>query len=67
MSCWKQIYRQSPVSLNFYIFYSFFVNGPQAPYVNPECRKCNLGINLSPANKTLLTLTILFRYLVLTR
>ena len=65
MSYWKQalsslfwqIYRKSPVSLNFCIIsFFFFVNGPQALYINPGYLKCISGINLSPTNKNLFTL-----------
>ena len=37
----------------------FFVNGPQALYINPGCLKCTTGINLSPANKNLLTISVI--------
>ena len=33
----------------------FFINGPQALYVNPSCLKGISGINLSPANQKLFT------------
>ena len=35
------------------------VNGPQALYVKPGCFKCISAINLSPANKNLLTISFL--------
>ena len=44
------------VSLNFWILSQCLVNVPQALQVNPACLKCNLGINLSPVNKNLLTI-----------
>ena len=60
------MYRQSPVSLNFWILSLFFVNDLQALHVNLGCRlKCISGINLSHANKNLLTLSFIL-HLVLT-
>ena len=50
---------ESPVSLNFSIFSLFLVNDPQALQGNPGCRKCILGIILSPANKKLFTISFI--------
>ena len=41
----------------------FFVNDLQALYVNPGCLKSILGINLSPANESLFTISFIL-YLV---
>ena len=38
----------------------FFVNGPQALYVNPGCLKCISCLNLSPANKNLCAISFSF-------
>ena len=73
MSFWKQalssyflkLYCESSVSLSFWILSFFFVNGPQALYVNQGCLKCISGINLSPVYKNLLTISFIL-YLVLT-
>ena len=53
------------LSLNFCILYLFFVNDPQALYVNPGCLKCISGINLSSAYKNLLNISFIL-YLELT-
>ena len=52
-------------SLNFCILSLLFVNGPQALYVNPYSLKCISGINISPVNKTLFTISFVL-YPVLT-
>ena len=52
-------YRESLISINFCILCLFFVDDPQALYVNPDCLKCISGINLSPANKNLLTISFI--------
>ena len=64
MSSWKnalsnsfRIYPELPVSSSFYVLSLFFVNGSQALYVNPGCLKFISGINLSPANKNLFTMS----------
>ena len=46
-------------------FNSFFVsvNGPQTLQVKPGCFKCISGINLSPANKNLFTISFIFVHL----
>ena len=59
------MYRESPVSLNFYILSLFFVNGPQALYINPVCLKCSSGMDLSSVNKELFTISFIL-YLVKT-
>ena len=41
----------------FFIRSLFLVNGPQALYVNPGYLKCISGINLSPANKNVFTIS----------
>ena len=38
------------------------MNGPQALQVNPGCFKCISDINLSPANKTLLTILFIYTF-----
>ena len=52
------------ISCFFKFLNSFFVfskwNGPQALYINPGCFKCISGINLSPANKNLLSISLIF-------
>ena len=53
------MYRESPVSLNIWIISLFFVNGLEALYVNPVYLKYISGINLSPANKKLLTVSFI--------
>ena len=57
-------YRESAFPLHFSIFSLFYVSGPQALYVNPSCLKCISGINLFPANKNVLSISIIL-YLVL--
>ena len=68
MSCWKQglsslfwyMDLESPILLNFCILSLLFVNYlPQALYVNPGYLECISGINLSPANKNLLTISFI--------
>ena len=44
----------------FFILSLFFVNGPWAVKVNPGCLKSISGINLSPANKNLLTISLFY-------
>ena len=58
-------YRKSPSFANFCILSLFFVNEPEALYLNPGYLKSTSGINLSPANKILLTISFPL-YLVLT-
>ena len=53
------MYRESPVSLNFCILSLFFVNGPKALYVNLCRLRCISDIILSPANKNLLTISVI--------
>ena len=57
----------SRISCFFKFFYSlfFFVNGPQALYVNLGCLKFISGINLFHANKNLFTISFILN-LVLT-
>ena len=55
---------ESTFPLHFSIFSLFYVSGPQALYVNPSCLKCISGINLFPANKNVLSISIIL-YLVL--
>ena len=57
------MYRESLVSLNFWILSLFFVNGAQVLYVTPECLKCFSGIYLPPANQNLFTISFIL-YLV---
>ena len=59
------MYRESPVSLNFWILPLFFAKVSQALYVNPGCLKFISGINLSPANENVFTISSIL-YLVLT-
>ena len=67
MSSWKQvlsssfwkIYRGSPVFLSFYILSLLLVNGPDVLHVNPCYRKCVSGINISPSNKKLFTISFI--------
>ena len=54
------MYFVSPVSLNFWILSLFLVNGPQALKVNAGYFECNSGINVSPANKNVLTISFIF-------
>ena len=49
----------------FFIRSLFFLNGPQALYANLGCLKCISGINLSPTNKKLQTISFIL-YLLLT-
>ena len=41
-------------------FFLVLVNDPEARSVNPGCLKCILSINVSPINKNLLTISIMF-------
>ena len=59
------IYRESAVFLNFFFLPLLFINVQQALYGHPGCLKCISSINLSPANKNLLTISFIL-YLVLT-
>ena len=45
--------------LHFLILSLFLVNGPQALKVKPGCFKCISGINLSPANKNVFTISFI--------
>ena len=47
---------------NFWILSLSSVNGPQTLSVNPGCFKCISGINLSPANKNVFTVSLSFLY-----
>ena len=64
------VYQESPVSLNFYTISLFFVNCPQALYVNPDlpsagsCLTCFQGIDVSPVHKTFFTISFIL-YLVI--
>ena len=53
------------LNILFLIFSLFLVNGPQALYINPDCLKCILDINLPPDNKKIFTISYII-YLVLT-
>ena len=51
-----QIYFKLLASLNFLILSQCLVSGPQVLEVDSNCLKCNSGINLVPANNSLLTI-----------
>ena len=65
ISCWRQdlsnsfwyIYLDSPTSLNFCIISLFLVNDPQTLKINPGCLCCILGMDLSPPDKNLFTVS----------